>query len=116
MTSSCPFGFKPTQKHQQPTGWDAVSEGRDTLSPVMVSAGSASGGQAGPSVNICVQFGYEMWTNIHLRFLLSVWFSCTLILLFESLQTSGPESGHLSEYSAENLKRKCCNHGSNAGP
>lgn len=63
MTSSCPFGFKPTQKHQQPTGWDAVSEGRDTLSPVMVSAGSASGGQAGPSVNICVQFGYEMWTN-----------------------------------------------------
>lgn len=54
--------------------------------------------------------------QIHLLFLLSVWFSCTLILLFESLQTSGPESGRLSEYSAENLKRKCCNHGSNAGP
>lgn len=86
------------------------------LSPVMVSAGLASGGQAGTSFNICVQFGYEIWTYIHLLFFLIVCF--VLCTLMSSLLVQNQDISVKTEYSAENLKRlwKCCNRGSNAGP
>lgn len=88
----------------------------------MVSAGLASGGQAGTSFNICVQFGYEIWTYIHLLFFLIVCFvfmhTDVFSLKVYRLLVQNQDISVKTEYSAENLKRlwKCCNHGSNAGP
>lgn len=74
LTSSCVLlALNQHRNTNNPAAGAPVSEGRDT-SFTCHSAGLASGGQAGMSFNICVQFGYEIWTYIHLLFFLIVCF------------------------------------------
>lgn len=109
LTSSCVLlALNQHRNTNNPPTGTPVSRVETHLSPVMVSAGLASGGQAGTSFNICVQFGYEIWTYIHLLFFLIVCFvfmhTDVFSLKVYRLLVQNQDISVKTEYSAETLK------------